>query len=651
MGRGSIDVSWRIGGPQGRGVDTAAVMFARACAAGGLEVYGRREYYSNIMGRHSYYDVRVSDQPLVSYRNDIDIAAALEEETLARHALAVKSGGVLIYDAGKADVELDRIVYLDAPVKERLRAYLEERDLPVSTAGLLSDAEARGVITVPLPFLDLTARLRSEMGLSQAVAERMLNVVCVGVSFAILDYPQEYLRSALIKTFSERSRLVDMNMQAVQIAYEFTGQHLDTSQFALKLKPSGNAGAQRPRIFVSGSQAAAMGKLAGGISFQTYYPISPATDESVYLEAHELVPTRDGSEASVVVIQTEDELAAVTMATGAALTGARSATATSGPGFSLMAEGLGWAGINEVPLVVTLYQRGGPSTGLPTRTEQGDLRFALSPGHGEFPHMVIASGDVNDIFYDAAQAPSYAEKFQIVVIHMLDKTLASTTQTLPPFDVDKVRIERGELLPDDWSGERDPLGFKRFAATPTGISPRPRMGQPGGNHWLTGAEHTQFGRVTEDPTERERQMEKRARKLELILEQLPQEEKFQIYGSPSADFTVVTWGSNKGAVREALELLKADGIEARLIQMRLLWPFPADDLAAVLSNAKPLVVVEANYSGQLAHLMREQLVRGYDYLVVKYNGRPMAGNELYFTLKEIHAGRSERRVVLRNPFE
>ncbi|GIX47242.1 MAG: hypothetical protein KatS3mg131_1453 [Candidatus Tectimicrobiota bacterium] len=300
--------------------------------------------------------------------------------------------------------------------------------------------------------------------------------------------------------------------------------------------------------------------------------------------------------------------------------------------------------------MVTLYQRGGPATGMPTRTEQGDLLFAIRAGHSETPRLVLASGDLVEAFYDAVQAFNYAERYQTVVVHLVDKALASTTCTVPPFDLEAIRIERGELFvpPADTDGRN---GYKRFALTASGISPRALLGQPGGTHWLTGGEHTELGRVTEDPGVREQMMEKRARKMELALREIPREEKFKVYGDAEAPFTVMSWGSNKGAILEALQRLADDGLAARLVQVRLLWPFPADDLQPFLDSADPLVVVETNYSGQFAQLLRAQTGRASDYLVVKYNGRPISGEELYRALCAIARGCDERRLVLRNPWE
>ncbi len=501
--------------------------------------------------------------------------------------------------------------------------------------------------TFPVPFKELTAALAEDLGIPESTADRTLNTVAVAVSCALLGHEPGCLDKALEKTFPGRDKIVRMNVRAAQIAYDYVHETFELPSFGFRLVPQKT---DERRIFVSGNQAVAMGKIAAGMTFQTYYPISPATDESVYLEAHETFPTQSGEEGSVVVVQTEDELAAITMASGAALTGARSATATSGPGFSLMAEGLGWAGMSEVPVVVTLYQRGGPATGLPTRTEQGDLLFAIYAGHGEATRIALASGDITEAFYDAAEAFNYAERYQLPVIHLLDKALANTTQTVVPFAVDKVRIERGEIYNPEAGGDGSD-SFPRYAVTTSGISPRPLLGQPGGTHWTTGGEHTLVGRVTEDPGVREQQMEKRARKLDLAASEIPADRKLRVYGNQEASFTVVSWGSNKGGILEAIDLLDQQGISTRLVQVRLLWPFPTQEIAPLLATADPLVIVESNFSGQFAHLLRQQTGREADHLVVKYNGRPMSGGDLRRALKQIHEGQADKKVVLRNPFE
>jgi 2-oxoglutarate ferredoxin oxidoreductase subunit alpha len=279
---------------------------------------------------------------------------------------------------------------------------------------------------------------------------------------------------------------------------------------------------------------------------------------------------------------------------------------------------------------------------MPTRTEQGDLLAAVHGGHGESPRMVLASGDVAECFHDAMQAFDYAERYQLPVIHLLDKALASTVQTVMPFDYRGHRMERGA---------RRQIGAERFALSGTGISGRAVLGEPGTAHWVTGVEHGSDGHVREDPVVREAMMEKRARKLAQAARDIPRREKLRVYGTENAAFTILSWGSNKGAALEALERLAAEGVDARLVQLRLLWPFPSDVLAELLDAADPLVVVECNHSGQLDSLLRVHAGRGADHLVLKYSGRPMSGHGLHAALHEIQAGRGERRMVLRNPYE
>jgi len=638
------DLAWRVGGPQGSGVDTAAGIFQRACALGGLNVFGRREYYSNIMGRHSYFDVRVAHSPVHIHRDRVELLTTFEAETLARHATSVIEGGALFYAAKDVETEISAITYLDPRAKQDLIAYLEERDLPATIAGLLEDARNRGVQTYEANYEQIVELLADNLGVPQALASRTMNTLAVSMSLALVEYRRKNLYEALEKTWPGKQKIIDLNVAAVDLAYQFVRDTYDTSKFDYRLEPTDS---KEPRILINGTQAVAMGKIAGGLTFQSYYPISPATDESVYLEAHETFSTSNGDRGSVLVVQTEDEISAVCMAAGAALTGARSSTATSGPGFALMAEGLGWVGNNEVPLVVTLYQRGGPSTGLPTRTEQGDLWFALNCGHGEFPRIVMSSSDLDEAFYDAADAFNYAERYQTVVVHMLDKSLSSKTKTVAPFDLEEITIDRGEVATPDPDNEL----FERFAVTESGISPRPLHGMPGGMHWLTGGEHTPVGRVTEDPVQRERQMEKRMRKMETAAREIPFDKKVQVYGDRDAAFTVLSWGSNKGGVLDAIDRLAEDGIAARLVQVRILSPFPAPELEELFAASSPLVAVETNFSGQLAQVLRQHTGITCDHLVVKYNGRPFSGRELYEAFKAIHGGTDEKKIVIRNPNE
>ena len=644
------DIAWRTGGPQGSGIDTAARIFSRSCGLAGLELFGRREYYSNIMGRHSYYDVRASDAVQTSHRDVVDMLTTFEAETLLRHYTAVCPGGAIVYPNTEADVPLSIATFLDERFTADIAAELHSQGLPPTTAGAIESARARGVLCYEINFDEIINDLAETLGVPYKIAARARNTLAVAVSTAILDFRRDIVKLALEKQWPGRQKIIDMNGEAVEQAYNYTREKLDRSGFIFRLDASESTD---KRIMVNGNQAVALGKLAGGLTMQSYYPISPATDESTYLEAHAEFPTRDGGEGYVLVVQTEDEISAITMAAGAALTGARSSTATSGPGFALMTEGIGWAGINEVPLVVTLWQRGGPSTGMPTRNDQGDLLFACNAGHGDFPKIVISSGDVIEAFYDAAQAFNYADRYQTVVVHILDKALSSQSRTIPPYDLDQVKIERGEIAEPRGLTDGKPNGegaFHRFAFTESGISPRTLLGQPGNAHWMTGGEHTPQGRVTEDPIIREKMMEKRARKMELAAAEIPVDEKFKVFGDREADLTILTWGSNKGAVLEVLDKLEAQDASARLVQVRLMVPFPME-LVAVLENAKPLVIVESNFSGQFAQLLRQQTGITPDHQIVKYNGRPISGEELLRAINEIREGGADSRIVLRNPYQ
>ena len=644
----SENISWRIGGPQGSGVDKAAALFSWACALHGRQIYGHREYHSNIIGRHSYSDVTIANRT-VGYHQSPYFLISFEAETLCRHINTVGSGGIVLYNTDEHNKALDKLPFLNHSLRveldRQLRAAGQGTGADATVIGMLALAERRGVQLLGLPFKALLSELAESLAIKPRAAIRMLNTLATAVSAAVLKLPADTLNTALERVFSGRDKLVAWNLEAVALAYRYVANNsMPHTDFSLE-EPLSRKGEY---LLLNGTQAVALGKLAGGMGLQSYYPISPATDESTFLEEHPELPLREGGAVNPLLVQVEDELAAISMACGAALTGARSATATSGPGFSLMAESLGWAGMNEVPVVVTLYQRGGPSTGMPTRTDQSDLQFSIHAGHGEFPRMVIASGDIEESFHDAASAFNYAERYQLPVIHLLDKALTSAFQSVPLFNTDNLIIERGVRYESD---DETRGSTQRFKLTHSGISPRPLLGQHGGRHWLTGVEHNPEGQVSEDPQMREWMMEKRARKLELALAEIPLAEQFTVYGDNEAPFTIVSWGSNKGALLAALNHLQNNGVAVRVVQLRLLWPFPATALSEVLAPAAPLVVVEGNYSGQLNQLLREQVGRGADHLIVKYSGRSIAADTLTKVLQEIANGKGEVRHVLRDPYE
>jgi len=627
-------LSWVIGGPQGSGVDTAAKIFAKACVLGGLHIFGKREYYSNIKGEHSYFTIRINEKQIRSHIDNVDVLVAFDAETIFRHALTVVNGGAIVYDTSLIETNIDETPFLDERVKKELKSKLSKKNLGTTIKDTLQLASDNGAILCGIAFQDLLkeiAEKRNEPSLSKLM--RMVNVMAVASSLALLDYDANMLSNAIRNIFKARPKIAEMNIDAANYTYNHTKAKYN-GDFRYKLA---SRQVNNDLILIEGNEATGLGKIVGGCRFQTYYPITPASDESEFLESNEVLEVN--GKGSVVIVQTEDEIAAITMAIGAAVSGARSATCTSGPGFSLMAEALGWAGINEVPVVVTLYQRAGPSTGLPTRHEQGDLMFAINAGHGEFPRIVFASGDIEESFYDAARAFNYAERYQMPVIHLVDKALADSVVTCKVFDPTKIRIDRGLLL------DRVQEGYVRFKITEDGISPRVRLGTENGIFWNTGDERQENGHITEDPEIRKVMMEKRMGKLEVALKEIPDEDKAVRYGEDS-DMTIISWGSTKGAILDAMEVLAGEGVKINFVQVKLLNPFPDDYVASMLEKTRLLIDVEMNYSAQLARLIRENVKRDPDYYIVKYNGRPMSSSEVYSALRKIIDGKAKRREVL-----
>lgn len=639
-------LSWVIGGAQGSGVDSAANIFSRACAAGGLCVFGKREYYSNIKGEHSYFTVRVSDTPVHSHVNEINVLVSFDAETVFRHFEEVTSGGAIIYDSDVVKTLLSEVPTVDDKAASRIKTTLEKAGLGLSLQDALEYAKRRGVMLFQIPFFQLLqefAQNTNDPALSKLT--RMVNVMALSASMAILDFDREVLGRAIQFIFRAKKKVADLNVSASTHVYSYAKGKFSDGDFSYRLK---TRPPEKDMIIVQGNQSSALGKMVAGCRFQTYYPITPASDDSEFLEANEILDLYDsGKKGSTVVVQTEDEIAAIAMAIGSALTGARSATATSGPGFSLMAEALGWAGMNEVPVVISLYQRAGPSTGLPTRHEQGDLNFAVNAGHGEFPRIVLASGDIEESFYDTIKVFNFADKYQMPVIHMLDKAIANSVTTSRNFDPRKVGIDRGSMVEQITEKDKGTAGnYLRFKLSDNPISPRVVLGTKDAIFWNTGDEHTEEGHITEDPELRVQMMDKRMDKLRVALKEIPDEDKAVAYGD--GDIAILSWGSTKGAILDAIDRLTAEGIKIKFVQVRLMSPFPTELVKSMIKGCKVIVDVEMNYSGQLGSLVRQHTGIESNYQIVKYNGRPMSLDEVYNAVKRIKDGNAPRRQVLKS---
>ena len=629
----STDISWLIGGPQGSGVESAANIFSKACASMGYNIFGKREFYSNIKGEHSYFTVRVSDNVIRSNVNDVTLMVAFDAETIFRHYSEIMQNGAIIYDSDLVQTSTDEVHTIDAPYKSRLAKHLGPKP---TIQNALDFAKNNGAKLYPISFKTILSNMADETNNPRIKGmARMYNVLGVSVSLGILKMPPKTLLDAIGSIFAKKQAIADLNKNAATYSYNYaTAKFPD---FAFALNPTSKS---KDTILVQGYQGTALGKMACGCRFQPYYPITPASDESVFLESNEIVNVKDDRPGSTIVVQTEDEISAIGMTIGGALTGTRSATCTSGPGFSLMAEALGWAGINEVPIVVTLYQRSGPSTGLPTRHGQDDLLFAIHAGHGEFPKIVYASGDVEESFYDTARCFNYSEQYQLPVIHMMDKFLASSVVTCKRFDVDRIKINRGKLLEKLEPG----ANYKRFAFTDDNLSPRSKLGLENGIFWNTGDESDETGHITEDPEMRIKMMDKRQAKLDYVLKTIPDDEQAVSFGVE--EVSIISWGSPKGPILDAIDLLKKENIKIGFIQVKLLHPFPKDRLGHLFKNVKTIIDVESNHVGQLGELIKQNLQRTPNYYILKYTGRTMTSTEIYGSIKNIIANKAKTRQVL-----
>lgn len=597
------DLSWMIGGPQGTGVDSSATLFARAVVAGGLWIFGKREYHSNIIGEHSYFQIRVSDKPVGSHLDPVHLLATFEDSTARIHAHEMVPGGALIYDPTVT--------------------HPENLDLP------------KEVLLVPLDYAEVLRQVSAETGEPFSKLVIMKNTISVAASFALLEFDLSVLEKGLLGIFTGRkAKLVPMNMTVAQKAYSFIKKET-IEKFPYKLEPVHNV---PQRLVLTGTTSVALGKLKAGCRFQTYYPITPASDESVYLEG---MP-----ETGILVMQCEDEISSVAQAIAGSTMGVRTATSTSGPGFSLMSEGIGWAGMNEVPVVIFNYQRGGPATGLPTRHEQAELFFALHFAHGEFPRIVLAPADHSEYFYDAFEAFNYADRYQTPVVVLTDKNIGNNTGSILPFDESKLKIDRGAVASQQDIEKQSVNGmFKRFSLTPSGVSPRTFPGTQNGIFWMTGDEHNEFGNIDESAANRVPMQEKRMKKLELAIREIPEKDQVRFFGDEKADFTLLSWGSPKGAILDALPKLKKEGVKVNFLQIHLLWPFPTEAVTRILKNSRKIIDVEMNYTAQLASLVRRETGIQVHHKILKWNGRPISETEIVNGVLEI-SKKDSKKVVL-----
>ncbi|WP_282137972.1 2-oxoacid:acceptor oxidoreductase subunit alpha [Rossellomorea aquimaris] len=575
-------LSWKVGGQQGEGIESTGEIFSMALNRLGYFLYGYRHFSSRIKGGHTNNKIRVSTTQVRAIADDLDILVAFDQETIDVNYKELHSDGVIIADA----------------------KFKPEKP---------EDTDASLYI---IPFTQLATELGTSL---------MKNMVAVGATCAVLNLDPDVFKEVVEEIFGRKGEtVVEKNMEAIKQGFQTMKDELGSKVGSLQLKEAdGNK-----RMFMIGNDAIALGALAGGVRLMAAYPITPASEIMEYLIKK--LPMVGGT-----VIQTEDEIAAATMAIGANYGGIRSFTASAGPGLSLMMEAIGLSGMTEQPLVVVDTQRGGPSTGLPTKQEQSDLMAMIYGTHGEIPKIVLAPSTVQEAFYDTVEAFNLAEEYQCPVIILSDLQLSLGKQTVEPLDYSKVEIRRGKLVGNE--SELSELEakkyFKRFEVTEDGVSPRVIPGMKNGIHHVTGVEHDETGKPSESPVNRQAQMDKRMRKVESIRFNNP----IHTYAPhEEADLLLVGFNSTRGVIEEAMERLEADGLKVNHAHIRLIHPFPADELEPLMQSAKKVVVIEHNATGQLANIIKMNVGYGNKITkMTKYDGTPYLPYEIHSRCKEL----------------
>lgn len=570
----------RIAGEAGQGMESTAAGFSKVLSRAGLHVHLLQDFMSRIRGGHNYSQIRVSSEPIFAHTRHIHLLLAFNEEAVQVNKDDLVPGGAIIYDSAFA---------VDA-----------------------EELKGKGLRPIPMPLVQIARDVGGD--------KIMQNTAAIGATAGMTGFPFERIGDVIGQNFRRKGDdVVNANLKVAQAAYDLTIKDFAGS-FEWKLKPVKD----ETRMMLNGNQAIALGAIAAGCKFISAYPMTPATSIIEYM-------TAKANRFGIVTKQVEDEIAAILMAIGAANGGVRAMTATSGGGFSLMTEALGMAGITETPLVVVISQRTGPSTGMPTRTEQGDLRFALHASQGEFPRFILAPGNIEQCYEAGWRAFNLAEKYQTPVIIMQDlmQAFAQRTVDADAIDLAAVTIDRGALMS---SAEADKLPeYKRHLITESGISPRLIPGTSKKHTvFTTSDEHSEQGYIIENAEQRIQMMEKRMRKMDLMVQEMRDPE---LYGPKKADVTLMGWGSTWGAMREAVDLLKADGVRANMLHFVDVWPMAEERISAILEKTSYLVAVEGNFTAQFAGLVRELTGRKANHHILRYDGRPFSPQDIVERVK------------------
>jgi 2-oxoglutarate ferredoxin oxidoreductase subunit alpha len=591
------DVIVGIGGAAGDGVASAGNTLALSVARQGQAVYAYNAYQSVIRGGHSWLRLRISAKKPLNHGDQVDALIALNQDTLDRHLQELVAGGAALYNSTKLHPSYE---------------------------------PPKGVQLCPLPVPDLTPAYKD--------LPVMQNTVAVGAVIGLMGLDFRGLESVLESTFAKKPQVVKINLEAAKAGYDYAAAHFTPLPAQLRQ-------ASQKWAMVSGNELMAMGAALAGCKFYCAYPMSPATHILEWFAAH-------GKEMGICVRQVEDEISVINMSIGAGHMGARSMCATSGGGLALMTEAIGLSGMLETPVVVVNVQRAGPSTGVPTKTEQGDLNQAFGASQGDFPRIIIAPLSMTDCFTTPALAFNVSDRYQCPVIILSDLLMAEGNETVDPALLDvEFQIDRGELITAVAGGgnrrEAASEPYLRYKDTESGISPRAVPGVPGHLHVAASDEHDEDGvlisDVYTDTVRRKKMADKRSRKMATVLEHLPAP---KLEGPLDAEVTLVGWGSTWGVLTEAVEQLNREGISTSHLQIKFLVPFHVTEVSAILGKSRRVIVVENNQSGQFARHLRAEtgiVAQGH---IRKYDGEPFEPKHIVTAVKELVANDTELIEVL-----
>jgi len=589
----TVDFAIGIGGENGQGIASTGDILARIFARRGLNLNAYNAYQSIIRGGHTFLTIRASEGPVRSMGDKIDVLIPLNQDSLDRHLRLMKAGSRVLYDGDK----------------------------------LKPGTPAAEVQLCPMPMKDLTK------GNKLAA-----NTAALGATLQLLGIESEPLEAVIARQFKKKGdTVVAENVGIARAGYEYAAKHFKPFPFkAPKLS--------KPQAIVTGNQATAMGGAAAGVKFYAAYPMSPSTGVLMWMAAH-------SRELGIMVRQVEDEIGVMNMVIGAGHTGCRAMCATSGGGFALRTEAIGMAGMIETPVVCVDVQRAGPATGVPTKTEQGDLWQVLGAGQGDYPRLIVAPSSQLDLFRTIPELFNLCDKYQCPGLVLADLLISEGTASVDPADLNfDVKISRGDLILPNGNGEAgNPFGgcndnaYLRYKNTGSGISPRAVPGVPGHIHVAATDEHDEDGTLISDeftnPTKRRMMVEKRARKMQSAAGEITPP---KLVGPENAQVTLVGWGSTEGVIREAVEKLAGEeGVIANQLHIKWIVPFHAGEVTRILSRSKKVIIVENNYSGQFARFLRSETGFAAHGHVRKYDGEPFMPHHIVSAAKEQLAGKQE----------